>query len=193
MARVELRHRHDRQLKGALGQCLAGAQLHEQRHQMPQRRRNMRKNRKLVGERPIAAGKFPIDRRQIGGQFIGWDVTDPRHGESLFVLSRRLHRYDQIPEVVPRFFAKWPAGIPRRGVGNKAMAQRLILGPPKPRSDVLCVARAAGHNDVVAAVRVIDDRGRLAIRHEAKRRFERRIPGLRGIGSARGQSADDHQ
>src|ERR1051325_2602529 len=114
-------------------------------------------------------------------------------GRSLFDLSRRLHRYDQIPEVVPRFLAKWLAGIPRWGIGNKAMTQRLILGPPKPRSDVLCVAGAAGHDDVVSAVRVIDDRSRLAVRHEAKRRFDRRIPGLRGIGSARGQSADDHQ
>jgi hypothetical protein len=91
-----------------------------------------------------------------------------------------------------RLFAKRLAGIPRGGVGNKAMTQRLILGPPKTRSDVLRVAGAAGHNDIISAVRVIDDRSRLSVRHEAKGRFQRRVPGLRGIGNARGQSGYDH-
>jgi len=93
---------------------------------------------------------------------------------------------------MPRLFAKRLAGIPRWGIGNKAMTQRLILGPPKTRSDVLCVTGAAGHDDIISAIGVVNDGSRLAIRHEAKGCFQRRVPGLRGIGNARGQSVYDH-
>src|SRR3954453_3982449 len=89
-------------------------------------------------------------------------------GGSLFVLSRRLQRYHQIPEVMARLFAKRLAGIPRWGVGSKAMTQRLILGPPKTRSDVLFLTGAAGPDDIISAIGLIDDRRRLAVGHETK-------------------------
>jgi len=73
------------------------------------------------------------------------------------------------------------------------MTQRLILGPPKTRSDMLSVAGAAGHDDIISAIGVVNDGSRLAVRYEAKGCFQRRIPGLRGLGYARGQSAYDHQ
>src|ERR1700720_2456707 len=90
-----------------------------------------------------------------------------------------------------RLFAIGLSGMSGRHVGNKAMTQRLWLGPPKTRSVMLRVAMAASHQKVISVIGVIDDGSRSSIRRQTERGLQGRIARI-GVRYRRHEAYREH-
>src|SRR5271170_5089134 len=82
MTLVQLRRCYNRKLDIAPRDILLSLELHQQAHQMGDRRWHMGENGDLVAKRAIASREPLIDIGGLGGKF-GWrNMTDAAHGTS---------------------------------------------------------------------------------------------------------------